>query len=134
MTREQLAHVLRTVARLSGERDVLVIGSQSILGSYAEGQLPPEATGSMEAGTAFFADPDGAKADLIDVNIGEFSEFHNEFGYYPKASASAPASSRPAGGNASLPSRRPAVNRAAGCAWNRTTASWPSSSGSTTRT
>jgi hypothetical protein len=36
MTRYQLAHVLRTVARVAGERDILVIGSQSILGSCPE--------------------------------------------------------------------------------------------------
>jgi hypothetical protein len=84
VTREQLAHVLRAVARISGERDVLIIGSQSILGSYPEDALPARATGSMEVDTAFFADPDGAKADIVDVNLGEFSEFHNEFGYYPQ--------------------------------------------------
>jgi hypothetical protein len=84
VTREQLAHVLRAVARISGERDVLIIGSQSILGSYPEDALPARATGSMEVDTAFFADPDGAKADIVDVNLGEFSEFHNEFGYYPR--------------------------------------------------
>ena len=84
MTREQLAHVLRTVARVSGEHDILIIGSQSILGSYPEDALPARATGSMEVDTAFFADPDGAKADVVDVNLGEFSEFHNEFGYYPQ--------------------------------------------------
>ena len=38
----------------------------------------------MEVDTAFFTDPDGAKADDVDVNLGEFSEFHNEFGYYPQ--------------------------------------------------
>lgn len=84
MTRDQLAHVLRTVARLCGEPEILVIGSQSILGSYPENVLPPEATGSMEVDTAFFDDPDGAKADDVDVNLGEFSEFHDEFGYYPQ--------------------------------------------------
>jgi hypothetical protein len=82
VTREQLSHVLRTVARISGDRDILVIGSQSILGSYPEDRLPPEATGSMEVDTAFFSDPDGAKADVVDVNLGELSEFHDEFGYY----------------------------------------------------
>ena len=55
MTREQLAHVLRTVARISGDRDILVTGSRSILGSYPEDALPPEATGSMEVDTAFFS-------------------------------------------------------------------------------
>jgi hypothetical protein len=84
MTREQLAHVLRTVSQLTGDHDVLVTGSQSILGSYSEDELPPEATGSMEVDTAFFSDPDDAKSDLVDVNIGELSEFHDEFGYYPQ--------------------------------------------------
>lgn len=84
MTREQLAHVLRAVARISGEHDILVIGSQSILGSYPEDALPARATGSMEVDTAFLADPDGVKADVVDVNLGEFSDFHNEFGYYPQ--------------------------------------------------
>jgi hypothetical protein len=84
MTREQLAHVLRAVSRLTGDRDVLVIGSQSILGSYPESQLPPEATGSMEVDTAFFSDPEETKSDIVDVNIGELSDFHNEFGYYPQ--------------------------------------------------
>jgi hypothetical protein len=84
VTREQLAHVLRTVSRLTQDRDVLVIGSQSILGSYPEDQLPPEATGSMEVDTAFLTDPDNAKSDLVDVNIGELSEFHDQFGYYPQ--------------------------------------------------
>lgn len=84
MTRDQLAHVLRTVAKISGDRDILVIGSQSILGSYPEDALPPEATGSTEVDTAFFGDSDGAKADVVDVNLGEFSEFHDEFGYYPQ--------------------------------------------------
>jgi hypothetical protein len=84
MTREQLAHVLRAVSQLTGDSDVVVIGSQSILGSYSEDELPPEATGSMEVDTTFLDDPDGTKSDLVDVNIGEFSEFHNEFGYYPQ--------------------------------------------------
>jgi len=36
MTREQLAHVLRAVADITRERDVLMIGSQSILGSFSD--------------------------------------------------------------------------------------------------
>ena len=84
MTREQLSHVLRVVAKITDDPNVLVIGSQSILGSYPETQLPPEATGSMEVDTAFLTDPDDAKANLVDVNIGELSEFHEEYGYYPQ--------------------------------------------------
>jgi hypothetical protein len=84
MTREQLAHVLRAVSQIAEDPNVLVIGSQSILGSYSEHELPSEATGSMEVDTAFFSDPDEAKSDLVDVMIGELSNFHNEFGYYPQ--------------------------------------------------
>jgi hypothetical protein len=82
MTREQLAHVLRAVSQIAGDPNVLVIGSQSILGSYSEDELPPEATGSMEVDTAFFSDSDEAKSGLVDAMIGELSHFHNEFGYY----------------------------------------------------
>lgn len=83
MTREQLAHVLRAVSRITKDPNVLVIGSQSILGSYSEDELPLEATGSMEVDTAFFSDPDEAKSRRVDAMIGELSDFHNEFGYYP---------------------------------------------------
>ena len=69
---------------LTGDPDVVVIGSQSILGSYPEDELPPEATGSIEVDTAFLSDPGDAKSDLVDVNIGELSEFHEEYGYYPQ--------------------------------------------------
>ncbi len=84
MTREQLEHVLRAVSRITEDPNVLVIGSQSILGSYSEHELPPEATGSMEVDTAFFSDPDETKSGLVDAMIGELSHFHNEFGYYPQ--------------------------------------------------
>lgn len=97
MTREQFAHVLRAVSRIAEDPDVLVIGSQSILGSYSEDELPPEATGSMEVDTAFLVDPDEAKSDLVDATIGELSQFHDEFGYYPRASASTQVSFRRAG-------------------------------------
>ena len=76
MTREQLEHVLRAASAIAGERDVLVIGSQSVLASFAESDLPPEATSSMEADVAFFDDPADAKADQVDGAIGELSLFH----------------------------------------------------------
>jgi hypothetical protein len=84
MTREQLADVLGWVSRIAKTRDVVVFGSQSILGSYSEDQLPPEATGSMEVDITFFDDPDDNKSGLVDAAIGELSDFHNEFGYYPQ--------------------------------------------------
>lgn len=84
MTREQLAHVLSLVSRIARTPDVLVYGSQSILGSYSQNELPPEATGSMEVDITFFDDPDDDRSGLVDAAIGELSDFHNEFGYYPQ--------------------------------------------------
>lgn len=43
-----------------------MIGSQSILGSYDEDELPAEATASIEADIAFLDDPDRGKADQVE--------------------------------------------------------------------
>jgi hypothetical protein len=80
--RGELEHVLRAASRVLGERNLLVIGSAAILGTYPESLLPPEATRSDEADLASFDDLDGAKATQIDGAIGELSPFHAEFGYY----------------------------------------------------
>jgi hypothetical protein len=82
MRREQLEHVLRAAAQIADERDVLVIGSQSILGAIPEERLPAAATASIEVDVAFFDDPDDRKADQVDGAIGELSAFHETFGYY----------------------------------------------------
>ena len=82
MNRAQLEHVLRAAATIVDDPDLLVIGSQAILGTYPEDRLPVEATTSIEADLAFLADPDGSKADRVDGAIGELSRFHETFGYY----------------------------------------------------
>jgi hypothetical protein len=82
MRRDQLEHVLRAASQIAGDREVLVIGSQSVLGSIPEERLPPEATASIEVDVAFFDDPDERKADQVDGAIGELSLFHETFGYY----------------------------------------------------
>lgn len=82
MNRAQLEHVLRSAATIVDDPDLLVIGSQAILGAYPEDLLPVEATTSIEADLAFFVDPDGSKADRLDGAIGELSRFHETFGYY----------------------------------------------------
>lgn len=70
MRREQLEHVLRAASTIVGERDVLVIGSQAVLGAIPEEDLPVEATTSIEADLAFFDDPADEKADQVDGAIG----------------------------------------------------------------
>ena len=82
MNREQLAHVLRSAARVVDDGEILVLGSQSILGTADARHLPDDATMSVEADIAFLDDPDEVKSDLVDGAIGEGSAFHEQFGYY----------------------------------------------------
>lgn len=83
MTREQLAHILRAAARIANDPNILVIGSQAILGSYSEQELPEVAWLSVEADIAFLDKRIGAeKADEVDGAIGELSQFHETYSYY----------------------------------------------------
>ena len=82
MRRDQLEHVLRAASTVVGERDILVIGSQSILGTIPDADLPLEATTSIEADLAFLDDSADEKADQVDGAIGELSKFHETYGYY----------------------------------------------------
>lgn len=82
MLRSQLAHILRAASRIVPGEEILVIGSQSILGSLDEGRLPLAATLSREADVAFWNDADESKSDLLDGAIGELSQFDETFGYY----------------------------------------------------
>ena len=82
MKREQLEHVVRAASRIAGDSDVLIIGSQSVLGAIPEDRLPPSATASIEVDVTFFDDPNDHKSDQVDGAIGELSSFHQTFGYY----------------------------------------------------
>ena len=82
MKRAQLEHVLRASSTIANERDILVIGSQSVLGAIPEDRLPDEAVASIEVDIAFLDDTDDLKADLVDGAIGELSAFHETYGYY----------------------------------------------------
>ncbi|MCY7365982.1 MAG: hypothetical protein LH469_11835 [Frankiaceae bacterium] len=59
-----------------------MIGSQSILATYDEEELPVAATASVEVDLAFFDDDDDARADQVDGAIGELPQFHETFGFY----------------------------------------------------
>lgn len=82
MRRDQLEHLVRAAGAILDEHDVIVIGSQSILGSVPDERLPPEATRSVEADIVPLADADETKSTLIDGTIGELSPFHETFGVY----------------------------------------------------
>jgi hypothetical protein len=82
MKRSELEHLLRAAARIVGDNDLVVIGSQAILGTFDDTELPDPAIGSLEADLTFFDDYDNAKSDMVDMHLGEDSHFHNTFGYY----------------------------------------------------
>ena len=83
MKRQDLEHVLRASSEITGERDIVVLGSQAILGTADERGLPADLTRSIEVDLAFPSDADGSIADMVDGAIGELSRFHETFGYYP---------------------------------------------------
>jgi hypothetical protein len=82
MNREQFDHVLRAATDIVPGADIIVVGSQSILATFDDQDLPVEATRSIEVDLAFRDDPEDAKADQIDGAIGELSPFHQTNGYY----------------------------------------------------
>jgi len=83
MRREELAHLLRAAARIADDGDILVVGSQAILGSFSEDELPEVAWLSVEADLAFLDEGSGIeKADKVDGAIGELSQFHETHSYY----------------------------------------------------
>jgi len=85
MRRAELEHAIRAACAIIKRHEVLLIGSQSILGSFTEDQLPALATLSVEADImAIDNDPAlvARLSDDIEGAAGELSLFHDTFGYY----------------------------------------------------
>jgi hypothetical protein len=80
--RDQLEHAIRAATDILHEESIIVIGSQSVLGSVDDERLPPEAMWSMEIDVLPVDDPSEAKADAVDGAIGEGSMFHETHGFY----------------------------------------------------
>jgi hypothetical protein len=81
MRRDELEHIIRAVGAIISDKDLIIVGSQSILGQYPY-DLPPEATESVEADIMPLDDPDGRKGDLIEGAIGYLSQFWDTFGIW----------------------------------------------------
>lgn len=91
MRREEFDHVIAAAADIVGEDSFVVIGSQAILGSYAD--APGDLLVSMEVDLYPRDDPE--KAGEFEGVLGDGSQFHRTFGYYAHAvgpeTAKAPA-------------------------------------------
>lgn len=78
MKRAELEHIIRACADIANDDEIIVIGSQAILGQFPE--APDELCVSMEADVYPKNYPE--RWELIDGSIGELSPFHDTFGYY----------------------------------------------------
>ncbi len=78
MRRADLEHIIRAAAAIAEDDDIIIIGSQAILGQFPD--APVALCVSIEADVFPRHHPE--RADLIDGAIGEESPFHHTFGYY----------------------------------------------------
>lgn len=78
MKRSQLEHIIRAAAGNADTMEIIVIGSQAILGTYPD--APEDLLVSVEADV--FPKENPSDSILIDGAIGERSMFHETFGYY----------------------------------------------------
>lgn len=78
MKRNELEHIIRAAAANASVRDIVVVGSQAILGTYSDAPAP--LTISMEADV--FPLEHSERSIVIDGAMGELSLFHTTFGYY----------------------------------------------------
>jgi hypothetical protein len=81
VNRQQLEHIIRAAGDVIIEDEIIVVGSQALLGAEADG-LPRSVLVSREADVMARVDPDGAKALRINGAIGELSRFDSTHGYY----------------------------------------------------
>lgn len=76
--RQHLEHLIRAAGAITDSSELIVIGSQAILGT--EPNAPESLLVSEEADLYVLGKPEYSV--LIDGTIGELSPFHQTFGYY----------------------------------------------------
>ncbi len=70
MRRQQLEHIIRAAAGITGATEFVILGSQAVLGQFP--QAPDELLVSIEADVFSLRDP--ADSDLIDGSIGDLTK------------------------------------------------------------
>jgi hypothetical protein len=78
MKRSELEHLIRAAGSIADDTEIVVVGSQSILGQFPD--APASLLVSAEANVFPLNRPE--LSDLIDGTIGEGSPFHELYGYY----------------------------------------------------
>ena len=84
MRRDQLEHAIRTACQVIGRPEVIVVGSQAILGTFREDELPDQATMSNEIDILPIGDSNEETVQLgdrIEGVAGELSPFEQLHGF-----------------------------------------------------
>ncbi|MGO4585217.1 hypothetical protein AB4Z38_15245 [Arthrobacter sp. 2RAF6] len=130
MRRSELEHAIRAATEIIRQDAVIIIGSQAILASFTEEELPVETTMSDEVDIAPMNDDDTQSlATELDAAIGEMSYFHETHGFYVQGVGQVTAV-LPAGWTSRLVkvSNANTLATGPGCAWSPMTFASPSSS------
>jgi hypothetical protein len=77
MKKQEVDHVLRAAGRITGEKQFIIIGSQSLHGKYPD--LPDSLVKSFEVD--LIASKKADRTEWLNA-IGVYSPFHESFGYY----------------------------------------------------
>lgn len=77
MKKQELDHVLRAAGRITGEKQFVIVGSQSLHGKYPD--LADDILRSAEVDLIAKNNPN--RTESLNA-IGVFSQFHETFGYY----------------------------------------------------
>jgi hypothetical protein len=77
MKKQQVDHVLRAAGRITGEKQFIIIGSQSLHGKQPD--LADDIVRSAEVD--LIAKRDASRTEWLNA-IGQDSAFHEQFGYY----------------------------------------------------
>ena len=78
MTRGQLEHAIRAACNIADDTELIVFGSQAILGSYPD--PPATLAASIEVDVQPKNRPE--QTDAVDGALGELSQFHETHGFY----------------------------------------------------
>jgi hypothetical protein len=77
MKKQQVDHVLRAAGRITGEKQFIIVGSQSLHGKHPD--IADDILRSFEVDLIAKRDP--SRVEWLNA-IGQDSKFHEQFGYY----------------------------------------------------
>jgi len=78
MNRDQLEHAIRAACEVAEDTELIIFGSQAILGEHPD--APPDLRASVEVDVQPLNHPEAV--DKIDGALGELSLFHATHGFY----------------------------------------------------